>query len=204
MLPGAGVHGVVDQQVHAAPLGHHPVHGGRAGRPGRGGRPPGGGPADPSPAPAPAVASRLPGRARPPPVSESSRPSPSRRVRPVTATSHPDSARATAVALPMPRVAPVTSARLGASVRRHAEVSSRRRRRPRAPLPVRPGSAGGPAARHARRWRPRRRRPRRSPARPGTGRASAVDGGCPGPGSVDVRSRPRRRPDGWGGCRWPR
>ncbi len=57
-----------------------------------------------------AVSSRLPGSGRPWPVSESSRPSPARRVRPVTATSQPCSASATAVALPMPRVAPVTRA----------------------------------------------------------------------------------------------
>lgn len=60
-----------------------------------------------------AVSWRLPGSARPPPVSESSRPSPTRRVRPVMATSHPAAARARAVAFPMPREAPVTIARLG-------------------------------------------------------------------------------------------
>ena len=39
-----------------------------------------------------AVVSRLPGSARPPPVSEVSRPSPSRTVRPLIATSHPERA----------------------------------------------------------------------------------------------------------------
>lgn len=59
------------------------------------------------------VSSRLPGSGRPCPVSESSRPSPRRAVRPVTATSQPAAASATAVARPMPLVAPVTRARLG-------------------------------------------------------------------------------------------
>jgi hypothetical protein len=57
-----------------------------------------------------AVSSRLPGTGPPPPVSESSRPSPGRRVRAVIATSKPAAASATAVALPMPRLAPVTRA----------------------------------------------------------------------------------------------
>src|SRR5664280_364281 len=61
-----------------------------------------------------AVSSKLPGRTRPPPVSELSRPSPARRVRPRTATSQPDCAKAMAVAFPIPRVAPVTKARLRA------------------------------------------------------------------------------------------
>ncbi len=71
-----------------------------------------------------AVSGRLPGMARPIPVSESSRPSPGRRVRPMTATSHPEWARARAVALPIPRVAPVTTARRPASTM--GLVSSRR------------------------------------------------------------------------------
>ena len=60
-----------------------------------------------------AVASRLPGMTRPP--CSSSRASPSRRVRAATATSKPAAASCTAVALPMPRLAPVTRATLGST-----------------------------------------------------------------------------------------
>jgi hypothetical protein len=56
-----------------------------------------------------AVVSRLPGTERPA-RSESSRPSPSCTVRAVNATSKPARASATAVALPIPRLAPVTRA----------------------------------------------------------------------------------------------
>ena len=57
-----------------------------------------------------AVVSRLPGTGSPPVEADSSGASPSRMVRAVMATSRPALARAMADALPMPRLAPVTSA----------------------------------------------------------------------------------------------
>ena len=57
-----------------------------------------------------AVVSRLPGMGSPRSEPDSSKASPSRTVRAVMATSRPAAARAMADALPMPRLAPVTSA----------------------------------------------------------------------------------------------
>ena len=77
-----------------------------------------------------AVVSRLPGTGSPPVEADSSNASPSRMVRAVMATSRPARARASADALPMPRLAPVTSA-MRRSTDMEARVPSPRRGVPR-------------------------------------------------------------------------